>query len=45
MRPFTENMSQFILRQGISLQYEKSNGPTTEAFFGFDNVLFGYLPL
>ena len=37
-----ENMSQFILRQETCLQHEKSNGPTNEAFWGFDNVLLGY---
>ena len=45
MRHFMENMSQFILRQGIRLQHENSNGPTNEAIFGFDNVLLGHLPL
>ena len=45
MRHFMENICQFILRLGIYLQNEKSNDPTNEAFFEFDKVLLGTLPL
>ena len=45
MLHFMENICQFILWQGISLQNEMSNDPTNEVFFGFDNVRLGNLPL